>query len=450
MIQDLTRGSVPKTLFAFSLPFLLSCFLQTLYGMVDLLVVGRFGVVEEITAVAVGSQVMHMLTVMALGLAVGSTVLIARATGAGNRQALGRIVGNTVYFFMALSLVLAVLLWLLAPTIIALIATPEESRPQTLQYLRICFCGLPFLMGYNLYSAILRGLGDSKSPLAFVALAGVANLALDLLLVGALKMGPAGAALATIASQALSVGAALFSLRRRPLGIPLKKIDLQLHGRTLREILAIGIPVCCQDGFIQVAFMVITVIANLRGVQDAAAVGIVEKEIGFLFLVPSAMLSSISAMGAQNAGAGLHSRARQTLFCALGFAMVYGLACVAAMHLWPEQSVACFTTDPEVIQMGGEYMRGYVWDCFLAGIHFCFSGFFCAYARSGLSFAHNVTSILVARIPLAYLASAKFPTTLYPMGLATTSGSLVSVILCLAFFFLVPFPQHDTARPPID
>lgn len=202
----------------------------------------------------------------------------------------------------------------------------------------------------------------------------------------------------------------------------------------LGGILKVGVPVAVQDGFIQIAFIVVTVFANRRGLSDAAAVGIVEKLIGILFLVPSSMLSSVSALCAQNIGAGKHSRARETLKYAVMVTVFFGMAAAAAMQFAAEASVGLFANDSEVVMLGGQYMRGYVWDCVFAGIHFCFSGYFCAYGLSGISFAHNMASIIFARIPLAYLASKYFISSLFPMGLAVPAGSALSVIICAAAF----------------
>ena len=210
------------------------------------------------------------------------------------------------------------------------------------------------------------------------------------------------------------------------------------------SILKIGFPVAVQDGFIQIAFLVITVIANRRGLNDAAAVGIVEKIISILFLLNSTMLSTVSALCAQNIGAGKHDRAKQTLKYALLITTFFGLLSVIVMQVAPEPFIGLFTSDAKVIRMGAQYMHGYVFDCILAGIHFCFSGYFCAYGKSWISFVHNVAAILCARIPLAYLASVYFPDTLLPMGLATSTGSLVSVVICIFFFLWMQRHTKET------
>lgn len=326
MEKNLTSGSVLKTVIYFSLPYLLSYFLQTLYGMADLFIIGQFGGVDGTTAVSVGSQVMHMLTVMIVGLAMGATVLIGRAVGAGDRKLAAR--------------------------------------------------------------------GTTLSQMCSVLIA-----------------------LVVIIKKRMFPG---FRLR-----------DLHLHKTTIASILQVGIPVAVQDGFIQVSFLVITMFANQRGLNDAAAVGIVEKLIGILFLVPSSLLSTVSALSAQNLGAGKPERARQTLRYAICITFSFGLIIAIAMQFAAGAAVSLFTDEAEVVRLGTQYMKSYVLDCMIAGIHFCCSGFFCACGLSGLSFLHNCISIVVARIPLAWLACRYFPETLYPMGLAAPIGSLISVAICL-------------------
>lgn len=431
--RNLTEGSVLKTIIYFSLPFLLSYFLQVLYGMADLFVIGQYNGVSSTTAVAIGSQVMHMITVVLVGLAMGSTVKIGRCVGAGQHEELKHAIGNTFTLFMGISAVLMIMLLLLIDPIVAVMKTPAAAVAETAQYLRICFIGIPFITAYNIISAIFRGLGDSKSPMYFIMIACAINIALDFLFVGAFSMGASGAALATTLAQSVSVLAALLILKKRNLSLTRKHFRPQRG--LMGALMKVGVPVSLQDGCIQIAFLAVTVIANMRGLEDAAAVGIVEKIIGMLFLVPSAMLATVSALSAQNLGAQKPERAKQTLKYGYLICIVFGALMVIIMQFWAEPFVGLFTKDTDVIIMGGQYMRGYIWDCIFAGIHFCFSGYFCACGRAGISFVHNITSIVLARIPIAYWASVTFADTLFPMGLATTTGSLISVIICVAAYW---------------
>ena len=433
MQQNLTTGSVFRNVVRFSLPYLLAYFLQTLYGMADLFIVGQYEGVAATTAVSIGSQVMHMLTVMLVGLAMGTTVSIARAVGAGDRVAVSRATGNTVTLFAVVSLVLTAVLLLLVRPITAVMSTPAEAVNGTAAYLTICFCGIPFITAYNILSSIFRGMGDSKSPMYFVAVACAANIALDYLFMGALRMGPAGAALGTTLSQALSVLIALLAIRKKRM-ISLQKADLRPQKAVMGQILRIGLPVLAQDGLVQIGFLIITIIANQRGLTDAAAVGIVEKFISFVFLVPSSLLSTVSALAAQNLGADKPERARQTLWDSIGLAFGFGVVVAIAIQFCAAGVVGLFTPDAATIVAGANYLRGYIFDCMFAGIHFCFSGYFCARGKSGLSFLHSILAIVLIRVPGAYLMSRLFPQTLLPMGLATAAGSLFSAILCTLLY----------------
>lgn len=434
MQKDLTTGNIFRILVRFSLPYLLSCFLQTFYGMADLFVTGQFNGADTISAVSIGSQLMHMLTVVIVGLAMGSTVALGKAVGGKKASQVARVTGNTVSLFLIAALGLTGILMTAVNGIIAVISTPAEAVEQTRHYLLICFAGIPFITAYNIISCVFRGMGDSKSPMYFVGVAGVLNVILDYVLIGPLGMGAAGAAAATVLSQTFSVFTALYVLRRRDFGLSVRREDFRFCWPVMKEILQVGLPIACQDGLIQVSFLVITAIANQRGVVVAASVGIVEKIITFLFLVPSAMLSSISAIAAQNIGAGKYQRADRTLGYGVAIAFSFGLAVSLICQFTAEPILRLFTDSPEVVRMGSEYLRSYVFDCAAAGIHFCFSGYFCAHGRSGISFIHNLASILLIRIPGAYLASVYFPDTLYPMGMAPPLGSMLSAMICIVVF----------------
>lgn len=448
LTKDLTTGNVFRTLLSFSLPYFLSYFLQTLYGMADLYIVGQFNAVESTTAVSIGSQIMHMITVMIVGLAMGTTVSIGHETGAKNERQVLVTIGNTVTLFLSLSVTAAVVLTLCIRPIVEAMSTPAEAVSSTISYLTVCFIGIPFITAYNIISSVFRGMGDSKGPMYFIAVACVSNIVLDYIFIGRLGMGAAGAALGTTLAQAVSVAVALFRIRTDSgmRHIRLALGDLKPKRAVMGKLLFIGVPVALQDGFIQISFLLITVIANKRGLFDAAAVGVVEKIIGILFLVPSSLLSSVSALAAQNIGAGKKERARQTLKYAMITAVVFGTVSALFMQFNAEPVVGIFRSEPEVVRLGGQYLRGYVWDCVFAGVHFCFSGYFCACGKSGISFLHNAIAIVCARIPLAYLASKLFAQTLFPMGLATVTGSAVSVVICvIAYLWLTGRERRSKA-----
>lgn len=433
MEQNLTSGNVLKNIAHFSLPYVMSYFLQTLYGLADLYIIGQFDGVAEITAVSVGSQIMHMLTVMIVGLAMGSTVVIARAVGAKQNEKAAKAITNTAFLFMGVAVVLTGLLLFFVKPIVSVMATPTEAVAGTITYLTVCFLGIPFITAYNVISSVFRGLGDSKSPMYFITVACIANIILDYLFIGYFDMGTLGAALGTTLSQAISVIFSLVFILKKKIGIKIAKGDFKLYPEIFKQVLRIGVPISLQDGFIQIAFIVITIIANMRGLNDAAAVGIVEKIIGLVFLIPSSMLSTVSAISAQCIGAKKHKRASITLFYGTAICVIYGIIMVGIVEFFSEPIVGLFMKEKsqEVLILGGQYLRGYIWDCIFAGIHFCFSGFFCAYGKSEISFIHNFLSIVCVRVPGSYFGSKYFATTLFPMGLAAPLGSLLSVMICL-------------------
>ena len=422
MGKNLTTGSVFRTIVTFALPYLLSYFLQTLYGMADLFIAGQFIGIDGITAVANGSQVLYMLTVVIVGLAMGATVTIGRAVGANRLDRAAKAIGNVITLFAGIALALTVVLLLNVHNIISLIGVPVEAVEGTAQYLTICYIGIPFIVAYNIISSVFRGMGDSKSPMYFIAVACFCNIVFDYLFMGWLRLGPSGAALGTTLAQAISVTVTLVAIRRRRTGIRLKFGDLRLDRAMLRGILGIGVPTAVQDGCIQIAFIIITVIANYRGLNSA------------LFLVPSSMLATVSAVSAQNIGAGRMERATKTLRYATAITVVYGIVISIVVELTAGSIVGLFTTDATVILLGTQYIRSYIVDSIFAGIHFCFSGFFAACGRSYIGFIHNIVAITLVRVPGAYLASKLFPNTLFPMGVAAPAGSLLSVLICLGFY----------------
>lgn len=445
MERNLTTGSIGKAVLVFSVPYLITYFLQMFYGMADLFIVGQYNGVDEITAVAVGSQIMHMATVMLVGLAMGTTVCIARAVGAGDKERIAQAVGNTSILFFGVSLAATILTLLFLDSIVSLMATPAAAVPGTTSYLFICFLGIPFITAYNVISAMFRGLGDTKSPLYFVAVACILNIALDYFFIGGMGLGAKGAAYATVLAQASSVLFSLIYIRLRNTGITLKLSCLRPNHAVFRELLRVGVPICMQDAFIQITFIILTIIANSRGLEQAAAVGIVEKLLGFFFLVPSSMLSAVSALAAQNLGAGKPDRARGTLNYALGIVITYGLAVGVLMQFFSPHVLSKFTTDAAVIAMGCDYMGAYIWDVTLGGIQFCYSGYFCAYGISIAAFIHNAVSSVTVRVPGAYLAVILWPETLMPMGAAAPIGSLLSIIICL---FIIRWMKRHPEKLP--
>lgn len=433
--NDLTKGPLFPKMMKFAIPYLGACFLQTFYGMADLFITGQYNGAAPVTGVSIGSQVMHMMIVIIAGLTLGCAVSIADTLGARDEKKAFHFMGSAAVLFLPFAFLLMALLFVLMPFILSALQTPPEAWDDTRAYLSICLAGIPFIVLYNMVSGFFRGMGNTRTPMVIVALAGIINIGLDFLLIGSYHMGTAGAAWGTFASEGVSVVLILLCLWKKLSPLSLHSADFSPHRPEISQILTIGVPISCQDGLIQISFLVITAIADTRGVEAAAAVGIVEKIISFLFLVPSAMMSTVSATTAQNMGAGKRGRGKQALGYGISVCIAFGLFCIAMVEWKAADIVALFVPGEEtVIAMGADYFHSYVIDCAIAGVHFCFSGYFTACRKSYFSFLHNVISIFTVRIPGTYAAALLFPPTLFPMGLAAPMGSLLSVIICVYLY----------------
>ncbi len=446
-MQDLTQGHLTKNILLFSLPFLLSYFLQTLYGMADLFIIGQYASSASISAVSIGSQFMHMLTVFMVGLASGAAILIGRYVGSHDTKSINKTIGQTIIIFVVLSLVMTIITSLLINPIINVMRTPTKAINETYNYLRICFLGIPFIISYNVISSILRGMGDSKTPMYIILVATIINIVLDFLFIGYFHMYSSGAALATVIAQAGSVVIGLIYIIKRKI-IQLHKDDFIINKHIMGQIFKIGVPVSMQDTFIQISFLIITAIANSRGVEISAAVGIVEKIISFLFLVPSTMMNTVSTISSQAIGASRHDIALKVLKIALTICITFGVIVGIACQFISKEIVTLFTRDAKVIMYGAQYLRSYSIDTTMASIHFCFSGYFIAYGYSYISFIHNFLSIILLRVPGSYLASIYYPQNLFPMGLAAPAGSTLQVIICFIVFITLK-KKHLLENPKV-
>lgn len=430
---DLTQGSVPKVLLQFALPFLLANLLQALYGGADLFVVGQYDDAASVAGVAIGSQVMQTITGIILGLTTGTTILIAIATGGRNDREAASTIGTSACFFTLAGVILAAIMVALHGHIAELMHTPAEAMADTRHYILICSAGIPFIMGYNVVCGVLRGLGDSRSPLYFVGIACVINIAFDFLLVGAFGMRAAGAAIATVFSQGVSFVAALAFLRKRGFHFDFSRNDIRFNRRLSGRILKLGAPIALQDALVNVSFLLITVIVNQMGVVASAALGVLEKIVVFAMLPPTAMASAVATMTAQNYGAGLTGRMTGCLKAGIAMSLVFGVSVCAYSQVLPETLTTIFTTDIAVVNMGVDYLRGYSLDCILVCFVFCINSHFSGQGNSWFPMLHSMAATFMVRIPLSYLFSHINPSSLLLMGYAPPISTLFSLLICALY-----------------
>lgn len=431
--HDFTQGPILSSLLRFALPVLLALLLQAMYGAVDLQVVGKFGTAADISAVSTGSQIMQTITIVITGLAMGVTVLLGQKIGEGRPAEAGRVVGSGICLFGAVALLVTAVMLLAAPGMSALMQAPADAFDGTVVYVRICSAGAVFIVAYNILGSIFRGLGDSKMPLLTVAIACVCNIAGDLLLVGG--MGVAGAAIATVSAQAVSVAMSLLIIRRRELPFTLTRADIRFEKAVIGKILKLGSPVALQDLLVSLSFLAIIAIANAMGTIASAGVGVAEKLCAFVMLVPSAYMQSMSAFVAQNIGAGREDRARRALLCGILSSFAAGLLMGWAAFFHGDVLAGLFAEDGAVIAAAWEYLKAYAIDCLLTSFLFCFIGYFNGCGRTVFVMVQGFVGALGVRLPVAFLMSRVSPGSLFHLGLSTPASTVVQILLCAGVFF---------------
>ncbi len=431
--SDFTQGSILKKLTSFMLPILGALILQAAYGAVDLLVVGRFGSTAGLSGVSTGSQVMNLVTFVITQLAMGMTVLIARYLGEKKPEEIGPVIGgSTVVFATITAVLLVVLIWLAEP-IALLMQAPEEAVDETVSYVRICGGGIFFIIAYNLLSAVFRGMGDSKSPLIFVAVACVVNIFGDLLLVAVFHMDAAGAALATVLAQAVSVVFAFVMLARKKLPFTIGKKDFRINAQC-KYALKIGLPLALQECLTQVSFLALCAFVNRLGLSASSGYGVANKIVSFAMLVPSALMQSMASFVSQNVGAGDEKRAGQSMMTGIGVGVGIGIVVFFLVLLKGDALTSLFTSDAEVIAHGFDYLKGFAPETIVTAVLFSFIGYFNGHNETIFVMAQGLIQTLLVRLPLAYFMSIRPNADLTGIGLAAPVATVVGIILNVVYY----------------
>ena len=440
---DFTQGSILKKLCRFMLPVLGALILQAAYGAVDLLVVGRFGSTSGLSAVSTGSQVLNLVTFVVTQLAMGVTVLIARYIGEKREKEIGAVLGGAAVVFTILAGCLFVLLVLFARPISVLMQAPQEALALTASYVRICGCGILFIVAYNVLSAVFRGLGDSRSPLLFVLVACLVNVAGDLVLVAGLHLDAAGAALATVLAQAVSVGCALAILRRKKLPFTFRKSDVRLNEQC-RRFLAIGLPLALQEFLTQLSFLALCAFVNRLGLAASSGYGVASKIVSFVMLVPSALMQSMASFVAQNIGAGNVKRAKKSMFTGIAVGVAFGIVMFALVLRKGDVLAGLFSTDAEVVRRGFEYLRGFAPETIVTAVLFSMVGYFNGSNQTLWVMIQGLIQTLLVRLPLAYYMSIQPNASLTKIGMSAPVATVVGIVLNIGFFLYLN--RRDAAK----
>ena len=430
---DFTQGNILKKLVAFMMPILGALILQAAYGAVDLLVVGRFGSTSGLSAVSTGSQVLNLVTFVVIQFAMGITVLIARYLGEKRPERIGAVIGGGAVVFTMMSVALFIAMVGFARPISVLMQAPAEAVDLTASYVRICGAGIFFIVAYNLLSAIFRGLGDSKSPLLFVLVACIVNIIGDLVLVAGLHMDAAGAAIATVTAQALSVVFAVMLLLKKDLPFAITKKDFRLNPQC-RKFLKIGLPLALQEFLTQISFLALCAFVNRLGLEASSGYGVACKIVNFAMLVPSSLMQSMASFVSQNIGAGKKKRAKQSMFTGIGVGLAVG--CVVFVLVLFKGDVLCsvFSTDAAVIQNGFAYLKGFAPETLVTAILFSMVGYFNGNNKTVWVMTQGLIQTLLVRLPLAYFMSIQPNASLTKIGLAAPVATTVGIVLNVGFF----------------
>ena len=432
--HDFTDGGIVLPLVRFVVPILFAMLIQSLYGAADLLVVGRFSDAAGVSAVSIGSQLMMSITLAVEQLAAGAAILLAQSIGRKRQDDCGPIVGATVFFFGLLGLALAIALQPLARPMAAALNAPPEAAAQAAAYIRICGGGAVFIVGYNLLGSVFRGIGDARMPLVAVMIAACFNVAGDLFFVAGLGLGAAGAACATVLSQALSVLLSFFIIRRRGLPFAFSSAHVRPDRAILSRVLRIGLPLALQDLLVSLSFLIILAIVNGLGVVASAGTGVAEKLCAFIMLLPSAFLQAISTFTAQNYGAGRMDRAGKGLRWGIALSFCCSLALGYLAFFRGQRLSALFSADSAVCRASADYLRAYAVDCLLTPFLFCLIGFLSGCSRTRFVMLQGIAGAFLVRVPLSVLFSRIGSPSLFRIGLATPCSSLFQIALC--FFCL--------------
>ena len=435
--QNFTKGNILTSLVRFALPVLAALFLQTMYGAVDMLVVGQFATAADVSAVSTGSWLMQLITSFVVGIAMGTTVLLGRRLGEGKPEEAGKIIGASIVLFAIIGVVITFFMELCAVPVAQIMRTPIEAFDATVLYVRICSAGSVFIVAYNVLGSIFRGIGDSRMPLVTVAIACVFNIAGDFLLVGVFGMATAGAAIATVLAQALSVIISVLIIRRQKLPFTFRRTDIVFDRKRMGSVFRLGLPIAFQDLLVSISFLAITAIVNSLGVIPSAGVGVAEKLCGFIMLVPSAFNQSMSAFVAQNMGAGRMERAKRALLCGIGMSLVVGVFMAWLSFFHGDLLAGLFARDEAVIAAAADYLKAYAIDCLLVSVMFCMIGYFNGCGKTLFVMLQGIAGAFGVRIPVSLIMSRIKPVSLFKVGLATPCSSVVQIILCVGYFLLL-------------
>lgn len=431
--NDLTQGSVLQKLLLFVLPIFGANLLQAMYGTVDLIVVGYFSDASAVSAVATGSMTMQTINGIIIGLSMGCMILLGHYIGAKNYDGATRTVASSAGVFLIIGIGLSIAIPLCSRKLSLFMNAPAEALEQTISYINICGMGIIAIIFFNVISGMFRGIGDSRSPFILMMISCVINIVGDILLVGVFHMASSGAAIATVFAQLISVLASLVIMKTRGIGFEFHRDAFRWSRLETGKILSYGLPIAAQEALTGISFAVIMAILNQFGLVASAGVGIAEKVVGIMFLVPGALMSAISAFAAQNIGAGLHKRAREAMVIGMACSVVTGLIMFYIGFFHGNILTGIFTNDAEVMEAASDFLKSYAIDCAIIGFNFSMMGYLNGCGQTLFVSLQGILSTFLVRIPVSFFMSKVPGVSLFQVGLATPSATVFAIVITVIY-----------------
>ena len=431
--NDFTQGSIASKLIKFMIPILGALILQAMYGAVDILVVGWFGTTAGISGVSTGSGIVNLVTFTITGLTMGVTVVMGQYLGEKKPERVGEVVGGAICLFLVLACVIAVAMLILARPLALLMQAPEEALDSTVLYVRICGGGIFFIIAYNVISSISRGIGDSKMPLIFVGIACVVNIVGDLLFIAVFKWDAAGAALATVMAQAVSVILSIIIIRKRPSPFVMKKEYIRFNPE-IKKFIRVGTPIAFQEIMTQLSFLALCAFINRLGLDASSGYGVANKIVSFVMLVPGSLMQSMASFVAQNVGAGQEKRARKAMVMGMLIGCGIGIFIAILSFFRGDLLASIFSNDAEVIVRAAQYLKGFAPEAVVTAVLFSFIGYYNGHSKTLFVMLQGLAQTFIVRLPMSYFMSIQPDASLTMIGLAAPCATIFGIVINLIYF----------------
>ena len=443
--NDFTQGNIVSKLLKFMIPILGALVLQAMYGAVDILVVGRFGTTAGISGVSTGSSIVNLVTFTITGLTMGVTVVMGQYMGEKKEDKVGQVVGGAIWLFLVLAFIIAAAMLVLARPLAVLMQAPEEALDLTVLYVRICGGGIFFIIAYNVISSISRGIGDSNMPLIFVGIACVVNIAGDLLFIAVFKWNVAGAALATVMAQAVSVILSIIIIRKRKPPFAMKKEYIRFNPE-IKKFIRVGIPIAFQEILTQLSFLALCAFINRLGLDASSGYGVANKIVSFIMLVPGALMQSMASFVAQNVGAGQEKRARKAMVTGMLMGCSVGIFIAIFSFVRGDLLAAIFSNDAAVIARGAEYLKGFAPEAVVTAILFSFIGYYNGHSKTLFVMLQGIAQTFIVRLPMSYFMSIRPDASLTMIGLAAPCATIFGIVINLIYFAKISREVKQTVK----